>query len=303
MEHRSVKDLYNTLFASDIVTVSPKSTPPLKRPRGEDKENPADEQFMSPMKKAILRTVPTPERKHLMKEMQHDDAKIQQIQEFQEFFDPNYNQILENIGHYMEDVVSYYGKCPVCQLPTLRRYKSPNIPVADLICTNVSAHDDRCFLWQIKTSVGGYGSYFDKKKQYITVGSKKEGYLSHETLASASFKDKKIVVGYICIALQKTGPTNYRILPNSSFVLIPNFNLNLPEKYYEYVGSSGRFNKKDVVTWNSKLVTNVSLSLTLTKLVIDTNDVFYDIETKINPYRNLIATVGGRRKYILTKSV
>jgi hypothetical protein len=336
MEHSSADDLYNLLYGSDIVRTEVPNNQTQKRGRENDIQNDGVKKQknhiswthstslplpilssinntvsvkfdnMTPTKKSILLSVQTPERPSLLKAMKKDDIAIRETEILDAKYDPDYNLVLEQLGFYMEDLIALFGRCPVCKQDTLRKYGAQNMPVADLICINTTAHTNSCCLWQIKTSIGGYGSYFDNNKRLLTVGSKKEGFLAHEVLGSASIKEKKNVVGYICISLQKTGITTYRVVPNKSFVLIPNYATILDnEKYYTYVDVKSRFRNKNSVQWNSKLVSMVPLTISFNKMVINTNDVYVDSALEQNPYKTNItknSNISGRRRYKLVQA-
>jgi hypothetical protein len=83
-------------------------------------------------------------------------------------YDPEYKEKLSpvSLGEDVEKIIAAYCPCPICG-SKLYKFVKKNIPIADLICSNISYHIfiNKSFLFQVKTSNGSRvlgKPYFDK---------------------------------------------------------------------------------------------------------------------------------------------
>lgn len=250
--------------------------------------------LLSPMSKQIYQSAYTPDKPKLLQEFIKDDLAIETLEQQQYKDDPDYQEKLENggLGFYMESFIAFHGLCPLCGQKTLRKYIRSNIPVVDLICINKSYHEanNSCFLFQIKTTLSDL--YFNKSQQYIMVGSKQFGYNSHIVKGSDDIKKKTIVIGYICISLDRNilDNTKYKINKQKSFVLIPNLLNTKSENYYEYTQS---IMNKNVIKWNNNLVNMYNITNVLNVSDVNTMEIFNET-FNVNPYNNLPLKILGK---------
>ena len=149
-----------------------------------------------------------------------------------------YNQVDEEyvpdpekeLGVYMENYICSTLHCPICGAK-LYKYTLSNQPVVDLYC----AGDHLIKFFQIKTKRKGsyipneptYNEYFHinltKKTNYIHTGSYRYGLYTHYITP----KDTDLypaLIGYILIEYDydESKPQEITILPNKSYVIIPN---------------------------------------------------------------------------------
>ena len=159
---------------------------------------------LTPFSKQLAKSVATPDRPEFIKGLLQDDADIQGLESIDDLEDPDYVEKMANsgLGFFVEDFLSFHGRCPVCKQKTLRKYSISNMPVIDLICTNKRYHiktkTPTCFLYQVKIKVGD-SRYFDYTHKYINIGSKAKGYNSHEVLGFRGIEHKLVVNRYICL--------------------------------------------------------------------------------------------------------
>lgn len=244
---------------------------------------------LTPVSKSIYDTLTPVSKKKILKDFSSNDAAVSVVEERQENTDPDYQEKFENrgLGFYAEDYISYHGFCPICGANTLRKYKHANIPVVDLVCINKDYHleENQCFLFQIKISLNK--NYFDLNRKKISVGSKKFGIIPHQQKGTSDTVMKHLVPGYICLYLEEH-PSNiqtYIVNHRNSFVLIPDLNSKLDQPYYQYLPEKNIYGK-DVITWNSSMVTTHEL-----RSVLTTGRVIYETFEEYvmaNPYANLI---------------
>lgn len=252
---------------------------------------------LTPLSRMIYKSVSTPDRPKLIQDLLKDDMMIESLEQKDYLNDPDYLEKLENgaLGFYMEKYISYYGKCPVCEEFSLRKYVMSNVPVVDFICINRKYHESKneCFLFQLKTSTNDF--YFNRSKEYISIGSKRFGYNSHIVKASDNISKKFLVVGYICINLEEVSVSymqkmvsHYKINNNKSFVIIPDLSENKDEYYYKYIGN---ILDKNIIRWDNKLVNVKEISSVLNTIKeIDTGLLFNETN-QINPYYDFPITM------------
>ena len=287
--------LYDLYFTKDIsnITIPTKEnlpetqTIPQTPPAPKSKKR-LMEDMLSPEGKKIYKSASTPDKSRLLADLLADTRTVEEIEMKEYENDSDYLEKLENngLGLYMESFISNYGICPICKQKTLRKYSASNMPVVDLICVNKAYHttNNSCFLFQVKTSLSDI--YFNKKENYITVGSKKFGYNSHIVKGNSSDVNKTLVIGYICLFLDQNMMDNnkYKINKSKSFVLVPDLQKKLDEYYYEYIME---FMGKNRIKWNNNLVSTNDINVCLNNIVdIDTTQIFNE-EVISNPYMNL----------------
>lgn len=242
-------DLQKLLFTKNLIKLS-KNIPsePVSPVKSLKRKS---EDFLTPIAKKIYNVTSPRSKSFVLEELQRDTTKIECIEK--NSIDPDFQYKMENngLGFFMENIVSFYGKCPGCNQNRLCKYASSNVPVVDLVCTNTDFHlkNNSCFLYQLKISLGN--DYFSLKKQTISVGSKKYGEIVHGINGNS---DRKMIVpGYICIQLQKTSLQEYNICHKKSFVLVPDYNNMTEDLYYKYTGTKNRYGS-DIITWNAAMV-------------------------------------------------
>ncbi|QKF94336.1 hypothetical protein QKU48_gp0878 [Fadolivirus algeromassiliense] len=298
-------DLFFTKPISNITKPQKENTPPLTFPSlpytpVKRKKRTIDdyslgelEQLISPNGKKILHTVPIEEQKELARALV-EDVRLIESKEMEEYKnDPDYKEKLENngLGFYMENFISFYGICPVCKENTLRKYSFSNMPVVDLICINAAYHQVHggCFLYQVKTSLDDM--YFNKTHNYISVGSKRFGYNSHIIHTNDDINKKRLVIGYICLYLNRViGHDNkYNINKTKSFILLPNLQDQSGLYYYQYIDP---IMGKNRIRWNSPTkIDDIEVCIN-NNTKVDTNDVFFETDVE-NPYIRFPADVLG----------
>ena len=244
--------------------------------------------LLSPEGKLLYKRAPEEDKEKLLNDLVKDTNIVENMEMLDYMNDLDYKEKMENnmLGFYMESFISCYGKCPVCKQKTLRKYNMSNMPVIDLICTNFDYHYNNggCFMYQLKTSIDS--NYFNKN--HITVGSKRFGYNSHIVKGSDDDNKKLLVIGYICLFLTQNenndNNNKYKINKSKSFVLIPDLKSTLDEHYYSY---GVNYFGKNIIRWNSKLVTMNSISNCINNIDnmnVDTNKQFSEIIIE-NPYK------------------
>lgn len=273
----TLQNLYDLFFKKDLVALSkskPKSPPPTRY--GYDP--------ITPFSKLLLSVVSPQSKGKLLKELRADDFQLEQIERKAEELDPDYQEKLDNgrLGFYMENFVSWYGICPICQEPTLRKYFQSNVPVVDFVCINKEYHlqTNTCFLFQLKISLTN--DYFSFLKQTISVGSRRYGEIPHSVKGSDSLSMKRVVPGYICLKLNRTRLFQvYQIDPNESFILVPDYQSFLNLSYYEYLNTKDKYGK-DMISWNPSMFSTPAVDFILSTLMV--GHKFFDEEIIKNPY-------------------
>lgn len=275
--------LYKIFTESKIMEL--KKPKPSKAPAKKSKQI-----GLSPLTRQILEATSPESRAAMLRDIRRDDDEIQKQLEIEMLEDPDYLENLENnkLGFYMEQVIAFYGACPVCNAKTLRNYASPFIPVVDVICVNKSvegntAHSNQTRFFQIKLSVGE-SKYFSPK--YVCVGSRRYGQNSHVVDIASHDITKNVVVGYICINVTRneeanTCTINYDI--DKSFILLPQLKkVGIVGTYYNYIAKKVHF-FKNAIKWNQDAVTRNSLRSCIEELVINTGIIFNET-VEPNPF-------------------
>ncbi len=206
---------------------------------------------LSPASEGLLELFSPETQATLRKDFMDDDETIKKITKSSELDDPNYIHFNSNpkIGIDLELWVCVNIKCPGCS-EKLYKYSSPSMPAVDVRCNN-SAHglEHGPKYYQIKATESGttYNSlkYFnlDDKNvnfNYICTGSYRFGYNCHVMTPNDS--DKDILIGYICLAYNKSKSDENIILDTTnSFILKPNLSF-IPKSdeqkswtYYKYL--------------------------------------------------------------------
>lgn len=258
----------------------------LKTPK---KRSAAAEPELTPISKKIY-DIATPRSKPIvLQQLALNDAVIKGYENKENTDDPDYQEKLENngLGFFMENIVSVYGRCPVCGESMLKKYAESNIPIVDLVCVNDKFHlkTGKCFLYQLKISLTN--DYFSLPDGKIAVGSRIYGEPTHQVSGTADIHRKIVVPGYICIKLRTKDAINqiYDIDHRNSFVVIPDYTSNLDEYYYEYSETTNKYGK-NIIKWNPAMTKIINLAL-----VIDKNNISYEVfqENLINnPYADLV---------------
>lgn len=290
-----IQQLYKLFFSKNLseISIGTPRTPP--RPSSNPSSNPNANQspnkglFFTPMSKSIYDTMSPQSKPYMLADMLLNNRTIDDMNEAAEFIDPDYQEKMTNngLGFYMEDFISYYCVCPVCGQFSLRKYAHSNVPVVDMICINKKYHLEKneCFIFQIKTSLST--SYFNLKKNEITVGSINYGKPSHIHSGSESILHKIVVPGYFCIKLNSIDENNqsFTIDQKNSFIIYPNYNNQSNSTYYSYTGLVDRFNKS-IIKWDPSMFTKKLISDVTTVNRIDYE--FFVEEELENPYTNLV---------------
>jgi hypothetical protein len=260
--------------------------------------------MLTPMSKLIYNAAHDDDKEQLLKDLILDNKYITSADEKENENDPDYLEKLENnmLGFYMEDFVCHHFKCPTCGQKSLKKYSIKNMPVVDVICTNIVYHNNtnNIYLYQIKITVNN-NNYFSRKTNQIAIGSKKYGFHCHEVSGTDDIQSKKILIGYFCINLTSINNDNeYKINKNNSFILIPDTKKTNNNKYYEYTNLVGAYGR-NIIKWNNQMVNEYDLSNICEKWSVNTNDIYIDDNIIKNPYRiNYTNTAkklfGGRKK-------
>ena len=239
--------------------------------------------LLSPEGKLLYERAHKEDKEKLLEDLVKDTRIVEDMEVVEYMDDLDYQEKMENnmLGFYMENFISHYGVCPVCEQNTLRKYSMSNMPVVDLICINFDYHFNNggCFMYQVKTAIDS--NYFTKT--HITVGSKRFGYNSHIVKGNDDDNKKFIIIGYICLYLtqNENDNTKYKIKKSNSFVLIPDLKSVLDEPYYSY---GVNYFGKNIIRWNSKLVKLDKIDKCISNMNINTNEQFDEVLIK-NPYK------------------
>ena len=269
-------------------------TPPAKR-RRPDTQAPSTPQQpttpdtdFTPISSSILENLSPETREKLIRLFALDDAICNQ----HEVIDLDYQEKFENgrLGFVVEDWLVANGVCPVCGLHTLCKYQQSNVPVVDLVCTNVNYHlkNKSCFLFQVKTSLSD--TYFNLRQRSVSVGSRVYGHNSHTATGSASISSKYVVPGYICIKLTPKSQEHqtYSIDTKRSFVLVPNYSSTNAQPYYGYTSTNySCWYGHPTIDWNPLMVAVLPIS----SVVSNQRTVEYKVYPEVaivNPYRKLL---------------
>lgn len=181
-----------------------------------------------------------------------DDMKL--IQDYENSLDPEYANYGKEYGKIVECWFADTQVCPCCSQLTLKRYRSNNFPIIDLVCVNPShnvvTHGVKFF--QVKASNGAPfrgKKYFSTEgpEYYIQTGSKRFGEHIHSITAN-NIIDKPYTIGYICISIKYK--KNQPILIKRIDYILPNLTQNNSE-YYRYINlDSDMTRTKPIITWN-----------------------------------------------------
>jgi len=233
-------NLFNTERFNDIVighTVPEDAYAGLTTPAPKKHKPGASASVSTPMSLALLNMVtPGPSRERLRRDLQRDDEAVAQIEELQEIDDPLYKFFNSNsgIGLYLELWVCVNIPCPGCG-GKLYKYNNPNMPVVDVRCINPS-HTIGPLYYQIKATerdvMHNNLFYFSLTENYICVGSRRYGEKCHQIKGTS--RDKRILIGYICIEYNKKDDSNIMIINNKSFILVPDLTNTKDSNYYTY---------------------------------------------------------------------
>lgn len=266
---------------------------------------------LTPFSEQLAQSIATPDRPEFIRGLLQDDEDIQDLESLDDMEDPDYVEKMENsgLGFFVEDFLSFHGRCPVCKQKTLRKYSISNMPVIDLICINKRHHikteTPTCFLYQVKIKVGD-SKYFNYANKYINIGSKAKGYNSHEVSSSRGIKPKLVVIGYICLKLDETTYDHrYIINKRESFTIVPKYtDYSFPtELFYEYFDKDSqeyrmyKYFNHNPITWSKKF-NNVTLVNDLfdegsKATIVDTNEAFFE-QVLDNPYKKIPGYIFGQ---------
>jgi len=187
--------------------------------------------LLTPYTKKIYDSLDTVEKERFIRDIMIDDLKISDLEN--KINDKNYNPE-PLIYDYLEYIISYFSKCPVCGMNTLRKYANISMPVIDIVCIN-DHPPNKTRYFQIKTTNGTLFKglpYFSKRDKFIKVGSRIFGENIHKITNDRIYNDyQNMLIGYICIeytTLDDIIKVNHR----NSFYIIPDISDNIQ---YEYV--------------------------------------------------------------------
>lgn len=280
----------NTLQTPVTTTAPSDLLPPAKRRKPSTQAPSTPQQptsqvpALTPISSSIVENVSPETRERLIKLFALDDAICSQY----EALDLDYQEKFENgrLGFVVEDWLAANGVCPVCGNHTLCKYQQSNIPVVDLVCTNVNYHlkHKLCFLFQVKTSLND--TYFNLRQRSVSVGSRVYGHTAHTVTGSAPLASKYIVPGYICIKLRPKSLEHqtYSIDSRRSFVLIPNYSSTNPQPYYGYTSTNGCWYGHPTIDWNPLMVTVYPISSVIGSQKVVEYVVYPEVSIA-NPYR------------------
>lgn len=168
--------------------------------------------------------------------LKKDDILIKRIQTYVENKDGPYIHI-ENFGKHIETWMADFFICPVCKSNTLRRYAKNNFPAIDLVCINENhLFNDGVKFFQVKSMISGATfnnkPYFSLNDRTIHVGSYKYGKIVHNINITNPnyYLDKKILIGYICVVIDKILQNDLKISTIKSFCVLPKINHRPIEK-------------------------------------------------------------------------
>lgn len=285
--HINIHKLYDLFFHKNLVDVkgSKSRYPMLPKSPIKTKSSITD---LSPISKMIYEQTSPRSQSHLLLALLEDTMDIEKIESKDESSDPDYQDKLEHggLGFFMENIVSCYGRCPVCKEKSLKKYMHSNIPVVDLVCINISYHRSTgtCFLYQVKISLTS--DYFNFRNKTISVGSRTYGDLAHSYKGSSNILEKIVVPGYICIKMNQPSENiqQYTINKNHSFVLVPDYQNTLDKNYYSYLVNKNFFGK-NLIKWDPDMVDESEITDMLDDMFI--NPDIYSFEENIldNPYK------------------
>jgi len=258
---------------------------------------------VTPMTKAILDTQTPISREKMYKAIIEDDKERQIIEMKEEEKDTDYEEevLASELGFYMEDYVSNYILCPVCHKNTLLKFTKNNIPVIDLICINKDEHivNDKykCFIFQLKTSISG--KYFNKETHFLTIGSKKYGYICHNVKGNDIINKKIIVPGYICLKVDKNENNEYNINMSKSFSIVPKYDINNDSFYFTYANeineyTRGKLYKKNYINWTNDMFIENNIQFIDNKYEKINKYIAFDYVDDDNIYRNMFKSGGGK---------
>jgi hypothetical protein len=207
---------------------------------------------ITPTTQNILDQEDSPARKLLLERIRMDDAEINNILLKSDNDDPDYvDKMRANmLGFFMEDYVAVNMKCPLCG-GDFYVFENPAMPVVDLACSNRENHisENTCYLYQIKiTTENEKSSYFSLENKFISVGSRKYGEIPHSITPKSD--NKWICPGYICLVIDTEHIDNYYINYSKSFILIPEYQCDSPDPFYQYLEDCVR----PRIQWNTKCV-------------------------------------------------
>lgn len=282
-----IDDLFNIFLKKNLIQLSKVQprTPTKNKVNVINSTN-----LLTPFSKSIYDAVSPNSKQYILQDMLTDNDLIQTNEKLEEESDPDFEEKMENnrLGFYMEDFISFYGLCPVCNQPTLHKYAHSNVPAIDFVCINYKFHlnTKTCFLFQMKISLNN--NYFNLTNESIVVGSRTYGNVIHSVKGSDPLEDKMIVPGYICIKLyqQHSELQSYNVDYRNSFILIPDYTSKSTDFYYTYLKTKSIYGK-NMITWNNSMVKTLNLHKTIVDPIIVRYEVFNQIEIT-NPYKQLI---------------
>lgn len=287
----TLRDIYQLFFNKKLVILSD-NQPSSPKKNNNNNNNNNDNNILTPLSKMIYESTSPRSKEYILEELLDDD-ELNEISEIEaDFLDPDFTEKMENngLGFFMENIVSKYCICPECKKATLRKYSHSNVPVVDVVCTNHEYHlnNNKCFIYQVKISLND--EYFNFQNKYITVGSMTYGQIAHIHKGSEDIMSKIIIPGYICIRLQRSQNEmqTYSIDTKKSFVLIPDYNNNSNNYYYQYINYKNIYGK-NILTWNNQMVKSISIKDIFKNKTI--SHQFFSEKEIDNPYHFLLNLV------------
>ena len=191
-----------------------------------------EEYVLTPYTKKIYESLDTVEKDKFIKDIIIDDIKIRDLEN--KINDLNYNPD-PLIYDYLEYIISYFSKCPVCGMNTLRKYANISMPVIDIVCIN-DHPPNKTRYFQIKTSNGNLFKglpYFSKTDKFIKVGSRKYGENVHKITNDIKYNGyQDMLIGYICIEYTNLEDI-IKVNISNSFYIIPEVTNYLQYQYIE----------------------------------------------------------------------
>lgn len=204
----------------------------LLRERVKIDEEVKEDYLLTPYTKKIYESLDTVEKARFIEDIMIDDIKIRDLEN--KINDVNYNPD-PLIYDYLEYIISYFSKCPVCGMNTLRKYANISMPIIDIVCIN-DHPPNKTRYFQIKTSNGTLFKglpYFSKRGKFIKVGSRKFGENVHKITNDIKYNDyQDMLIGYICIEYTNLEDT-IKVNTSNSFYIIPEVSNNLEYQYIE----------------------------------------------------------------------
>ena len=201
-----------------------------------------------------------------LKKFDATEPETKRIKFEEEKQDPTYeddNISSSELGNCIELWCSINIKCVVCKEFSLNAFVNINVPVVDLICTNIKHKKEQGVkFYQVKTrdieskEFNGL-KYFllSNDTSYIHVGSPTYGYYIHNIKQHETAK-YDMLLGYICITYIREGKSIY-LCNDQSCIIIPNV---IKQEQEQHISSPMRKSKESTQILNESFYNYVKMS-------------------------------------------